>query len=114
MLTITDRKGRPLLSGPKTGVLGTVAQQLGGNFKRESIISIFGSFLRALVGLHHQSLLGAGSRHCYGIITLSGRCRPTLKWHNFKFSISVLGFTECPLGARGRNRPSLGYRDITR
>src|SRR2546425_4004911 len=26
-----------------------------------------GSFLRALVGLHHQSLSGAGSRHCHGI-----------------------------------------------
>src|ERR1700687_1265425 len=29
---------------------------------------IFGSFLPSLlVGLHHQSLLGSGSRHCYGI-----------------------------------------------
>ena len=27
-------------------------------------------FSRALVGLHHQSLLGRGSRHCYGIIAL--------------------------------------------
>jgi len=26
-----------------------------------------GSFLRALVGVHHQSLSGAGSRHCHGI-----------------------------------------------
>jgi len=25
---------------------------------------------RALIGWHHQSLLGQGSRHCYGIITL--------------------------------------------
>src|ERR1700675_3105413 len=24
-------------------------------------------FSRALVGWHHQSLLGSGSRHCYGI-----------------------------------------------
>jgi hypothetical protein len=24
-------------------------------------------FSRALVGLHHQSLLGRGSRHCHGI-----------------------------------------------
>jgi len=24
-------------------------------------------FSRALVGLHHQSLIGRGSRHCYGI-----------------------------------------------
>jgi hypothetical protein len=29
---------------------------------------MFGSFLPSLlVGLHHQSLLGRGSRHCYGI-----------------------------------------------
>lgn len=28
------------------------------------------SFLRALVGWHHQSLLGAGGRHCDGIISL--------------------------------------------
>ena len=27
-------------------------------------------FSRALVGWHHQSLLGPGSRHCYGIISL--------------------------------------------
>src|ERR1039458_1643719 len=34
---------------------------------------IFGSFLPSLlVGLHLQSLLGHGSRHCYGIITLIG------------------------------------------
>src|ERR1039458_7731126 len=33
---------------------------------------IFGSFLPSLlVGLHLQSLLGPGSRHCYGIITLT-------------------------------------------
>src|ERR1039458_6661670 len=32
---------------------------------------IFGSFLPSLlVGLHLQSLLGPGSRHCYGIISL--------------------------------------------
>ena len=32
---------------------------------------MFGSFLPSLlVGSHHHSLLGAGSRHCYGIITL--------------------------------------------
>jgi hypothetical protein len=33
---------------------------------------IFGSFLPSLlVGLHLQSLLGHGSRHCYGIISLT-------------------------------------------
>src|SRR5258708_39653448 len=30
-------------------------------------------FSRALVGRNHQSLLGRGSRHCYGIITLTTR-----------------------------------------
>jgi hypothetical protein len=37
------------------------------NFKRESIINMLAPFSRALVGLHHQSLLGRGSRHCHGI-----------------------------------------------
>ncbi len=41
------------------------------NTKRESIINMFGSFLPSLlVGWRHQSLLGRGSRHCYGIICL--------------------------------------------
>src|SRR5207248_2738157 len=33
---------------------------------------MFGSFLPSLFGWlsHHQTLLGPGSRHCYGIITL--------------------------------------------
>jgi hypothetical protein len=32
------------------------------------MIIMFGSFLPSLfVGSHHQSLLGPGSRHCYGI-----------------------------------------------
>jgi hypothetical protein len=42
------------------------------DIKRESIMIIFGSFLPSLlVGLRHQSLLGPGSRHCYGIISLT-------------------------------------------
>ena len=37
----------------------------GGN---RILIIMFGSFLPGLlVGLHHQSLLGPESRHCYGI-----------------------------------------------
>src|SRR5215470_8966906 len=37
----------------------------------QPIISMFGSFPPSpLVGLRLQSLLGPGSRHCYGIITL--------------------------------------------
>src|SRR5216684_1823723 len=37
---------------------------------------MFGSFLPSLlVGSHHQSLLGAGSRHCYGINYTNNRPR---------------------------------------
>src|SRR5215470_4366877 len=51
---------------------------------------MFGSFLRALVGWHHQSLLGAGSRHCYGIITLIDPQDGGLPSH---FVSSVVGAT---------------------
>src|ERR1035438_7743298 len=49
---------------------------------------IFGSFLPSLlVGLHLQSLLGHGSRHCYGIITLTTRIRAAnLAFENYPFA----------------------------
>src|SRR5437879_6652276 len=66
-----------------------------------------GSFLRALVGLHHQSLSGAGSRHCHGIkyTENSGRERNQF-WQIGRFAAG----SEPPLAVFADGEISIGYK----
>jgi hypothetical protein len=83
-------------------VLRTSPREKTLDVKRESIISMFGSFPPSpLVGLRLQSLLGPGSRHCYGIITLINRLAAPFKLPNCPFRKLLRELRESPGKLRG-------------
>src|SRR2546425_5358808 len=69
-----------------------------------------GSFLRALVGLHHQSLSGAGSRHCHGI-NFTSNPAVAVKPDYFKLSMCPVLFTT-PIEPISVSAASISFRRV--